>query len=359
MPEKHREWIKAYQKFLGRGLSMRRAGEQAQAEYDRWKGENPKTVRLERKFKLLKKFKEYGVPSWVALEMSKEAIENLKVVSHLRKVNPRYRISRGEAQSLREVYMTHLNTGITRFIKTLGGKALPFKKFVEDYARKRFSSRAGKTLELEDFGKTIIQVLQDNDFTVLPEDLNSIKIMEPLPDAPEINHGVRAFAERVLREGEQRKRENQETFLRMYAHSLTSHPITYAAAKALERLKRMKYPEMEKRATKIISKIRTRETNFDEKPDAVKERIVQERTASFLAGNLAAELEEESKKLLERGQKSLDEAKKYNAPYSLIQSMELSAANNKYLLYCLARLGNQKYLLQQAIELRPVLRNRP
>ncbi len=301
----------AYEKYRKQGMRAIEAGKKAKKMAKQLVG-------------LKKEKEELALTSSEAYQLAKSRKQLKKIQKYFRKINASYRISLNEAA---DIFISWDN------VKPLNYK---FGDFLTDYAKIRFSlyQKRPTLAELHDI---IIKAVRQRLGKKPQRLIRSIKTDEIYNiRKPEL--GLKAGSpdslfRRFRNEGLLYKTHSQERVLELQLNvNLTvDKKLRQIVLNGVRLLKR-------KPSQKLINEIREKVKGFDEKPIAIQTRIVQEARANELGNKIAQSLRKNSETNIEL--------------LFLRDGIKPKPQENfdSYLVFCLARPGNRKFLAQKAIE---------
>lgn len=272
--------------------------------------------------------KRRGLTSEQALEVINVQKRARKIIEIIRQTRPELKIGVAEASELDFAYDGYIGKKHSNYA---------LEDFLGDYAQERLSHPAQKRVpSSKTFVKCVAAALKKRFGAVhqkikpyLRQLSSSSHLNNPLPHK---STGTEELFSRLEREDVLRKSESQRMVLQdWFYNQLEETNLTKWLRSTVSSLKMKVHPTE-------VKEVKMRVAGFEQKPQFIRERIVQEFRARKFGDDL-------SDRLLEKIRESQDVLS------LLVASDHPEARHNQFVLECLARPANKQFLAQKAIEL--------
>lgn len=315
-------------------------------------------------FKALEEQKrKHGSGSLDAYRFAKREADFANVAKMVREIDPEVKISK--KQSVVILRFFHYTENMLH----LHGLKIEFHEFLHEYAQfvwgksgypfhgsKKDAIASG--LGMADFAKNYLRQRKLSEDEVRDFVQNMDVSSESLfPEIPRFEFAPKFFTrirnESPNRERELHKIENEERGILLEFNQLISKPHSFYLAKLpLDSQIRgwvldLSDPISEKEYQEAKEKIR----GFDKKPTSVKERIIQEMRANRIGEELVALMTAEINELIKYTEQFY-RSQWFQPLFAQIKSEEYTALQDyrKWVIQCLKRPGNQRFLVKKVIE---------
>ncbi len=310
----------AYEKYRKQGMNALQAGKKAR--------------RLAKRLGMIKAKKELGLGSLEAFRQIGKIKRQVQVQRFFRKINPNFKVSRAEANDLNKIFSEWIISLPTQNIGRYS-----FADFLRHYAGIRFAKGGKKYRTKKEFAEMVLKALWKKLGKIKGKTRSFIYSAITISERkhPELHGAVllESFFNRAEREGTLHKTLTQQNGLELMLRELAGTSPVFFDTISREIKGLRKEP-----SAQFFGRLRKNVHGFDSKPPAVRERIVQEARTTLLGEKIAKQLVFELE--------SLERMKSKIAIQLGVSSREWGSLN--WIIGCLKRPGNVKFLAQKAIE---------